>query len=246
MKLAINTPIYQRFHITTLFLKYYHDILKPSLKAAGINPILFLAGNLEDLYTLSPELLYDIHFLNMPNVLGLKKNIMLTRSFELGVDFVCTIDSDDFFSSELILKLITLAEKNKHWSSVENFAFYNTADQNFYEFLGYSNRHPLYKAGMGSGRVFSRYLVSLLGEAPFKQNVNRGMDASIQHFLSSLRIASPDRLVNIDKNLPIGLKSHENIWSFDSYKTSPLAKEDPKVSWLPSCYYAPTKISQTP
>ncbi len=225
--------MFRRTQITQVYYQYMKTQLLPQLEHLGFDVQMLVSGDEYDFSAFEPFENKRIRFMETENNLGMKKNKMLKESLDCNADYVLLIDSDDFVHLNTVVRLLNLAHSNMYWASIENFGFFNTATRTFSEFKGYSKSHCLYKNGMGSCRVFSRLLIDFLGARPFKEDVNRSMDASIKAKLVSLEIPYEQRLLTEKEFLPIGLKSSENIWPISAYKTEPLHTTDTKVSWFP-------------
>lgn len=208
----------------------------PQLESLGFDVEVLVSGDAYDYLTFEQFESDKFRYLNCENRLGLKKNRMLKESLERGADFVALIDSDDFVHAKTLERLIRCVQTNLYWASLENFAFFDTENFTFCEFEGYAPTHSLFRNGMGSCRVFSKLLITQLGDKPFKEDVNKSMDASIKAKLAELAIPHQFRLLKQNELLPIGLKSSENIWPISAYKTVDLDANDPKVVWLSQKY----------
>jgi len=236
VKIVINTPVYRRTNITSMYYFYMKQELVPQLKMFGFDVDVLVSGDRFDYLTFEPFESENFVFVECENNLGLKKNRMLKEALARDADIVALIDSDDFVHANTLQKLVDLVRINLFWASIENFAFFDTDMRTFCEFKGYASSHSLFRNGMGSCRVFSRLLIEQLGDKPFKEDVNKSMDASIKAKLSYLAIPYRHRLLTQDAYLPIGLKSSENIWPLSAYKTIMLDASDPKVVWLSPKY----------
>lgn len=234
--ILFGVPIHERFELTKVFTQYMVEYVISSLKWQGFNPYICFLGSQSDLLNLSIfETYANVIMLEHENNLGSKKNLVISLAKSMEFDYLINIDSDDFFSPSSIIQLIEYANKNTYWSAIEPFGFYDSNLGTHHLFEGYPDGHQLSKSGMGSGRVFTKELLNYLPSEAFSKG-NKSMDTSIKSALDKLNIAIDDRLIPLDKivNLPIGIKTSQNIWSLNTYKTQPISKSHTYVAWLPS------------
>ena len=233
--IAICTPCYRRFDVLEIYLKYTLKYLMPQLVLSGYNPYLVISGGEEEREFVAPFCaLGNVVFLQHPNNLGEKKNLLLDFARCVGFDYLTFIDSDDLIHPETMSALIETSDLNSYWSAIEAFCFLDVDSQRWGIFEGYAESHSLYGWGMGSGRVFTKKLLSEIANEPFVR-ANKGMDANIRTHLGSFDIPKEKRLVLKETpiKLPIGLKCDENIWGYDRYKLSEVDSTHPQLCWLP-------------
>tara|TARA_B100000900_G_scaffold410422_1_gene428189 strand:+ start:1616 stop:2746 length:1131 start_codon:yes stop_codon:yes gene_type:complete len=223
----IGVPIHKRFNLTCIFFEYMSKYLIPSLVWKGFDVKAVFVGEKEDLKSLSRHKDPKVTMSYMSNDLGNKKNAILDYAKVTDVDFLLWIDSDDFFHPETIGELIEVAKFNGFWSAIKPFCFYDTDQQTFGHFEGYAQGHNLENWGMGSGRVFTKELLTHMSSGFSKGN--RSMDQSIKGALQNLDIHFEERLLINPVHLPIGVKTAQNIWAAKSYNTTVM--KHPK--WLP-------------
>jgi hypothetical protein len=237
--IAICTPCFRRQGVLRIYCAYMTKYFMPYLTWKGLDAHLVICGDegdLADAHSYIGE--SDITYLVHRNNLGEKKNLMLEFARGGGFDYVTTIDSDDILHPETTLKLIQIADANTYWAAVEPFYFIDLASAKAGLFSGYSGGHDLAYWGMGSGRVFTKSALEVLGDTPFG-NGSKGMDNYVKRTLKSLNIDPDDRLLRNDDiaanelPLPIGLKTEGGIWKFNDYATTPLPKDDPRIAWMP-------------
>jgi len=225
--ILIGVPIYQRFTLTKVFCKYMIDYFTPSLVWKNYDVKLIFCGEEEDLGNLKQFKNDRVVFSCLPNNLGDKKNAILEYAKQTEVDYLLWIDSDDFFHPEVIEQLIRIAKWNGYWSAVKPFCFYDSQNHRLGYFEGYPQGHDLTDWGMGSGRVFTKELLNHMVTGFAKGN--RSMDQSIKGALQDLEIDATERLLTDPTHLPIGVKTAQNIWSANSYKTTSMRNPN----WLP-------------
>lgn len=234
--LIFGVPIHERYELTKIFAQYMVEYVLSSLKWQGFTPYICFVGSQEDLLNLRTfETHKNVLCIEHENNLGAKKNLVVSLSKSLDFDYLIHIDSDDFFSPKTIIELIQCANQNTYWSAVEPFGFYDSKSKTYQLFEGYPDGHQLTKSGMGSGRVFTKKLLDLLPCEAFTKG-NKSMDASIKSALDKLNIVSNERLLTLKtlSNLPIGVKTSQNIWSLDTYKTYQISQTHTFFDWLPS------------
>lgn len=235
--LAICTPVFKRFALLDVWLKYMSLYLIPNLEEKGYNTTLVIAGGEEEFDVVRPYMLFgNIVFLNHENILGDKKNILLDFSKEADFDYLTYIDSDDFFNATTLDMLIDKAKVNSFWSSVQGCCFLDINTMKAGVFTGYGEKKELHGWGLGSGRVFTKKIMLALDKSPFPP-LNKSMDFYIRECLQTFNVPKESRLVpyieNEDSKLFIGVKSNENIWGFDQYSLAPISIDNSRVSWLP-------------
>ncbi len=213
--LIIGTPIFKRVEVSKVFLKYMLDYFLPQMRWEGYNTYLLLVGSEEDQSELKHMFNEYVVYVQRENYLGTKKNTILNVAKSADADFVMWIDSDDFFHPKTASSLIDMSKYNGYWSAIEDFSFYNTQKQRFTYFSGYDSRHNLSGWGMGSGRVFTREAMIDL-ENPFPPK-NKNMDDAMKTHLKSFEIDSADRLLRNPSEMPLGVKTKQNIWNASSY-----------------------------
>lgn len=232
-RVAILTPVFERFDLLFLYTKYTLEYLAPMLRWFGFDVIVIFSGGFDEYmcieqFTKIPNFVYIFH----ENNLGAKKNELLRLAHSLLCDFVCHIDSDDFFHPKTCVDLIKKAEVNGFWSSIKEFVFVDARTKLHYLFDGYMSGHPLENWGMGSGRVFTTELLDRLPENPFVHR-NSSMDFYIREHLQGLEIEPSKRLLSEAPYLPLGLKTKENIWALEKYPIKQIDPEMFRAAWMP-------------
>jgi len=236
--IAICTPVFKRFKVLELYIQYTVLYLLPQLIQKGYDPYLVIAGDEDEFKVLEPYMVFEnVIFLQHFNNLGDKKNLLLKYASKGNFDYLCFIDSDDLFSINTLDSLIKTCDGNGFWSAIEGFCFLDVASMRVGVFEGYAkSKKSLYGWGMGSGRVFSKRLIAAMDENPFARK-NKSMDYYIRQSLDIFAIPKGRRLLpytpSATIDLPIGLKSDENIWGYDAYPLKEVALTHPQVNWLP-------------
>ena len=223
----IGVPIYNRFSLTKIFCEYVSTYLIPGLVWEGFDVQVILGGDKDDLQRLRNFASSRICAFECENNLGVKKNQIMEFARKADVAQLMWIDSDDFFHPKVCSQLIDLANENGYWSAIKPFCFFDSKSKEYREFGGYGGNHQLKDWGMGSGRVFTRRLIQTK-DISFA-SANKGMDDSVKSVLSSLNIPSMNRLLECTQHLPIGVKTEQNIWRLEGYKTGHI----PNLVWLP-------------
>lgn len=232
--IVIGTPLHKRHDLSNLHLSYLNDYLVPSLMWHGYYVTTILCGDRDDFKGIKSvfDPRYNM-FVEVPNNLGAKKNHIYKIAKSVKADTLVWIDSDDFFHPSTVLSLIELAERNGYWSAIEPFAFFDTFSGEYIHFEGYAAGHQLSDWGMGSGRVFTQYLMHVLKDSPFVE-ANKSIDNAMKPILAALNVPPEQRLLREFEHLPIGVKTEENIWGVSTYKGIVLDEFAEKVAWLPS------------
>lgn len=233
-RVVICTPVYRRLALLDLFMEYMCNFYMPALEWAGYEVIFAVAGQSEESPIVRKYLRKGLLFFELENNLGLKKNFLLRVAKDIQADYLTYIDSDDFIHPKLTEDMIKVADANSYWSAIEPFCFFDAKTKKYGLFEGYPKPKELHGWGMGSGRVFTTKLLKVLGSDPFAHK-NKSLDWYIREQLSKVDVPIEDRLVRLDEvsYLPLGLKTEENIWAYDSYPLKELDSKDSLVDWLP-------------
>ena len=236
-RLAICTPVFKRFALLDIWLKYMTLYLIPNLEDKGYEITLVLSGGDEEFNVAKPYTVFGrLVYLHHKNVLGDKKNILLSFSKIADFDYLAFIDSDDFFSDQTLSMLIEKANQNAFWSSVQGCCFLDILTMRAGVFSGYGEKKELYGWGLGSGRVFTKKLIKSLEDNPFPP-LNKSMDFYIRQYLATFNVPQESRLIpyveNEDTYLFIGVKTDENIWKYDEYSLTPIDLDSNRIAWLP-------------
>jgi len=229
-RLIILTPVHQRVTLLKLFAKYTREYLIPALRWLDFEVLWVCAGGSEERDII--ERLTDF-YIELPNNLAAKKNKLFEIAKDLHADFAICIDSDDFVPPSAVKHLIRKAETNTFWSALEAFTFFSAEKKEYHYFGGYPEGHDLHGQGLGSGRVYTRKFLTSLDDNPLGSEGNKGMDIRLRKTLEALCLEPQEYLVSQIRELPVGLKTNQNIWKVGQYATSVIPANDKTVSWLP-------------
>lgn len=229
-RIVILTPVHKRLALLELFAKYTKDYLIPALRWRNFEVLWACAGDIEERAVLED---YVDFYIEQPNNLALKKNALFEFSRDVEADFAICIDSDDFVPPSAVNLLIQKAETNSFWSALEAFTFFSAEKKEYHHFKGYPEGHDLHGQGLGSGRVYTRKFLHTLGENPLGTEGNKGMDMRFRKTLEELCLEPQEYLVSQNKELPVGLKTNQNIWRINQYTTEVISAKDRLVAWLP-------------
>lgn len=233
-RLVIVTPIFERLCLLDIYAEYTRKFLIPALAWQDLEVYWFCAGGPEEKVALQDRA--DIFF-EMENNLAAKKNTLFDAAREVEADYTICIDSDDFFSPETVSLLIQQAKANTFWSALEAFVFFSAEHKKFHHFEGYPENHDLYQQGLGSGRVFTRKFLDTIQREPFGSEGNKSMDSKLRESIKALCLEPPEYLVCQNHELPIGVKTKQNIWSIQQYDTSEVPANNRLISWIPKAIF---------
>ncbi len=237
-RILIGIPAYKRANLLKINLEYNIKEIQENFRQVGFEVDMLVIGSSSEEGDVVRSFGDKIYYEEIPNFLSNKKNLILQRAKQQKYDFLIWLDSDDFVPIDLLAHLLVTAKKNGYWASVSNIYFFNAQDHRLIFFEGYSIGHELNKQGLGTARVFTKKLISLLPENVFGVNRERSMDSQIAPFLNALNIDPKKRLINSEyHNTILGIKTSQNIWSMDAYENKAFQMlydlNSHLFSWLP-------------
>ncbi len=218
-KILIGIPAYKRPNLLRINLQYTVAEIQANLIAAGFGVDMLVVGSSSEEGDAVREF-PTIEYLEIPNYLSNKKNLILERARHGDYDFLIWLDSDDFVPIKLLAQLLVTAKRNGLWASVASIYFFDAASHRLIFFEGYRPGHELSNQGLGTARVFTKRLIKLLPENVFGINRERSMDSQMAPYLNALNVHPSKRLLHSEYHSTIlGVKTSQNIWSMEDYES---------------------------
>jgi len=173
INVIMGIPCHRRLDVLKIQAEYHKDVLRPFLLTQGINLIFFMVGTdrLEQ-EALPIDGVTFIYEAQPENILTRKFNRLFEFAKECNVDALMTMGSDDLIPPQLFLDMLRIALDNKFISAPSQLLLHDVLLKNTYVWKGYSFYASYRFLGLGSGRVHTRQLLSLLPSSPFGDDPN--------------------------------------------------------------------------
>lgn len=221
MRIAIVTGIWKRHNIFKMFAKGVKHI-EENIK--DVELITIVAGS-EGKESKKLVESYGFHYIEMPNQpLSNKMQSTIKKAYELKVDYVICMGSDDVLSLELMQKYILMMKKGIDYIGTTDFYFYDTVSDKSLYWGGYTEN---YRFGhlCGAGRCLSANLLNQMNWMVWEGYDNM-LDTSMQVKLKGCKYT--EERINLKKLglYALDIKSETNMTKFVQWNNSQFIDSD--------------------
>ena len=109
-----------------------------------------------------------------------KWNYGLSKIKNIDFDFVLFMGSDDIIDENILMEYYDIMKKGYDYIGINDLYFFNKINNKYYYWPGYSVDSGRFGESLGLGRCLSSRLVTHLNYEIWDNNLNRGLDGSME------------------------------------------------------------------
>lgn len=229
-KLIFLTCTWGRPEITKIFLKNLKYIESKTKNLFDIELFVIDSDDTNrNVFSKNDSKVKYFNFKNKP--VSNKWNFGVNLLKNLDFDYVFFLGSDDILDEKLINVYYNKMLLNYDFIGITDMYFFNIKNNNLYYWGGYSKNSKRYNETIGLGRCISKSLLNKLNYEPWTNNINKGLDFSLQKKLNLIYNFKETKISLINEDcLACDIKSDLNITNINEYdKQIKLINKDNKI-----------------
>ena len=158
------------------------------------------------------------NYYNYPNQpVSNKWNFALSKCRDFEYDYVLMMGSDDLISPEVLHKYKDFIDSEYEYIGLTDLFVYNTLTEKFYYWSGYKINSGRHGESLGLGRCIRKNIVEYFNYKLWSENLNRGLDGSMEKKMRSLPDLKKINFKCIDYGVSCDIKSENNITKLHTF-----------------------------